>query len=310
MASGGTIRIGTSGWRYPPWRGTFYPAKLAQSRELEYLASVFSAVEINGTFYSLQRPSSFREWYAQTPPEFVFALKGSRFITHRLKLRDVAIPLANFLASGLLILGEKLGPILWQFPPQFGFDPSRMRAFFELLPFDTAAAARLARRHDARLRRRARLSTDQNRPMRHAVEVRHPSFENREFVELLREFRIGLVVSESPGLWPMLEDVTADFVYLRLHGDRQLYRSGYAHRALDQWARRIRAWHRGGESADVRRVAPAAPATGPRDIYCFFDNTDAKLRAPVDAQTLMRKLRLRWPPGRPARSAGIRAVEN
>jgi uncharacterized protein YecE (DUF72 family) len=300
-----TIRIGVSGWRYTPWRGNFYPAELPQSQELEYAASCFPAIEINGTFYSLQQPSSFRTWYEQTPPGFVFAVKGSRYITHLLKLSNVKTPLANFFASGLFELRDKLGPILWQFPPHFGFDAGRMRAFFELLPFDTESAARLARRRDHRLRGRARLTVDQRRPIRHAVEIRHHSFERAEFIAMLRQFGIGLVVAETARRWPMLEDVTADFVYLRLHGDKQMYQSGYSARALDRWARRIRAWHRGAEPCDARRCAPRlAPAGKARDIYCFFDNTDVKLRAPVDAQSLMRKLGVRWP----ATAGAARAV--
>jgi uncharacterized protein YecE (DUF72 family) len=271
------IRIGISGWRYEPWRGTFYPEDLPQRLELHYAASRFGAIEINGSFYSLQRPQSYAQWYADTPDDFVFALKGPRFITHMLRLREVEIPLANFFASGVFNLKEKLGPILWQFPPNFGFDAERMRTFFKLLPRTTAAAAKLARKRHARMIGRSRLAIDQNRPLRHAVEVRHESFRDPAFIELLREQRIALVVAETARRWPLFLDVTADFVYMRLHGDKELYRSGYSDKALNRWAARIEAWHSGPK---------------PLDVYCFFDNTDVKLRAPFDAQSLMRKLRL------------------
>lgn len=290
-----TIRIGISGWRYAPWRGSFYPRELPQRAELEYASRRFSTIEINGSFYSLQRPESYAKWYAETPDGFVFGLKGGRYITHMLRLRGVEQPLANFFASGVFNLREKLGPILWQFPPNFTYDRARMESFFRLLPRDTESAARLARRRSAWLRGRVRLAVDAHRPLRHAVEVRHPSFLDLSFVELLREQRIALVVAETAGQWPMAQDVTADFIYMRLHGDKELYRSGYSDRALSQWVRRIRAWHAGSEPADALKVSPGgSPASGPRDVYCYFDNTDVKLRAPVDARSLMRKLRLAW----------------
>src|SRR5687768_5588375 len=186
------LRIGISGWTYAGWRGVFYPSGLAQKRELEYASRQFNSIEINGTFYSLQRPSSFALWYDQTPGGFQFAIKGSRFITHLKRLKDVETPLANFFASGLLCLREKLGPILWQLPPSFRFDRDRLAAFFELLPRDTAAASRLARRHDEKIKGRAATKTDRIRPLRHALEVRHPSFETAGFVQLLREHDIAM----------------------------------------------------------------------------------------------------------------------
>ncbi len=285
------IRIGISGWRYVPWRGTFYPKGLPQREELSYAAAHFRAIELNGSFYSLQRPQSYLQWYRQTPGDFVFAIKGSRYITHMLRLRNVEAPLANFLASGIFNLREKLGPILWQFPPDFRYDPRRMEGFLELLPRDTSAALRLARRRDRRLKGRTRLAIDEQRPLRHAMEIRHESFLTVEFVEQLRRHGVALVVAETARRWPMAHDVTADFLYMRLHGDKELYRSGYGEQALERWAERIRAWHRGSEPADARKIAPLKPpGRGPRDIYCFFDNTDVKLRAPFDAQSLMRKL--------------------
>jgi uncharacterized protein YecE (DUF72 family) len=243
------IRIGTSGWRYPPWRGVFYPEGLVQRRELEYLASRVNSVELNGTFYSLQKPASFQAWAAQTPDDFEFAVKGGRFITHMKRLRDVEEPLGRFFASGVLTLGPKLGPILWQLPPTLQFDPALLASFFGLLP----------RSHEGR-------------PIRHALEVRHPSFRDPGFPPLLREHDIALVIADTANTFVYLEDVTADFVYIRLHGDEELYVSGYTDQALDRWAGKIRAW---SES---------------RDVYVYFDN-DAKVMAPRDAMSLADRLR-------------------
>lgn len=313
------VRIGVSGWRYAPWRGAFYPAGLPQRLELRYASSILHTIEINGSFYSLQRPGSWRQWRDEAPADFVFAVKGPRYLTHMLKLRDVEVPLANFLASGVLALGDKLGPMLWQFPPQLRLDPDRFASFLALLPRDTGAALAHARRCDrARMRGRSHLEIDRPRPLRHAVEVRHASFLDPRFVELLREHGVALVIAETARRWPMPCDVTADFMYLRLHGDRELYRSGYRPAALKRWAERIRAWHRGGEPASlppdgVRIVPGKAPrAAAGRDVYCYFDNTDDKLRAPVDARSLMRLLGQapgRWSDPRKRREpAGARTV--
>jgi uncharacterized protein YecE (DUF72 family) len=291
------IRIGVSGWRYEPWRGVFYPDDLPQRLELHYAASIFPTIEINGSFYSLQRPESWRRWYADTPADFQFAVKGPRFITHMLKLRGVEQPLANFLASGVLALKEKLGPILWQFPPQMRFDPGRFEPFLDLLPADTGTALDLARRRHPRMHGRSVLAIDESRPLRHAMEIRHESFLDARFVDLLHTHGVALVIAETAKKWPMPRDVTADFMYLRLHGDRELYRSGYGRTALARWAQRIDAWHRGREPASLPsgavRIGGAAPRRpAGRDVYCYFDNTDVKLRAPTDARTLMHELDL------------------
>ncbi len=289
MARRGDVRIGISGWRYAGWRGEFYPADLPQRRELEYAASVLTAIEINGTHYSLQRPEYFERWAAEVPDDFVFAVKGSRYITHMLRLKGAADALANFFAQGILKLGPKLGPILWQFPPSFPFDPERLEPFLAALPRDTAAAATIARRHDDRLAGRAWTRTDARRPLRHAVEVRHESFRAPDFIALLRRHGVALVVSDSVD-WPCLMDVTADFVYCRLHGSTELYASGYDDEALDTWVARIAAWASGGEPADARRVVDEPAARLPaRDVFVFFDN-DAKVRAPFDAQRLIARL--------------------
>jgi uncharacterized protein YecE (DUF72 family) len=290
MAPPGDVRIGISGWTYKPWRGVFYPADLPRNRELAYAASVFGSIEINGTFYSLQRPESFAAWAAQTPDTFVFAIKGSRYITHLRRLKEIEAPLANFFASGVLRLGAKLGPLLWQLPPYFRFDPGRLERFFTLLPRDTEAAAALARRHDERITGRAWTETDAVRPLRHALEIRHASFATPAFIDLLRAHGIALVCADAVE-WPRLMDLTADFVYCRLHGSEVLYTSGYDDEALDRWAARVAAWARGGEPEDAERVIDAPGPTRPaRDVFVYFDN-DAKVRAPFDAQGLIRRVR-------------------
>jgi uncharacterized protein YecE (DUF72 family) len=289
------VRIGVSGWRYEPWRGVFYPEGLQQRLELRYASSILRVLEINGSFYSLQRPSSWQAWYADTQPDFVFTVKGPRFITHMLKLRDFEQPLANFLASGVLALKEKLGPILWQFPPHLRFNPERFEAFLRHLPVDTGQARDIARRCDARMKGRSHLDIDTARPLRHAMEIRHESFLDQRFVDLLRAHNVALVIAETARKWPMPRDVTADFMYLRLHGDKRLYQSGYRPQAIRAWAGRIRSWSEGREPAQLPagavRISSERPGTrAPRDVYCFFDNTDVKLRAPADAQSLMRCL--------------------
>jgi uncharacterized protein YecE (DUF72 family) len=278
------VHIGISGWTYAPWRGVFYPKGLPQKREMEYAAQRFRTIEINGTFYGTQRPDAFASWAAQTPDDFVFAVKAPRFITHMKRLRDAEAPLANFIASGLLRLVPKLGPVLWQFPPNFQFDPDRIEAFLRLLPHDTQAAARLGRKHDHRLKALAWLKVDAARRLRHAFEIRHDSFRDREFVDLLRHYDVALVCADTVE-WPLLMDVTSDFVYCRLHGLEELYASGYDAKALDDWASRVAAWARGGEPANAQRVGPKARKRR-RDVFVYFDN-DMKVRAPTDARGLM-----------------------
>lgn len=282
------LRIGISGWRYAAWRKVFYPPELPQRQELEFAAQHFNSIEINGSFYSLQTPNLYAGWRAATPKDFVFSVKGGRFITHMKKLRDVEKPLANFFASGVLELREKLGPILWQFPENLRFD-QRFEPFFQLLPKTTRQAARLARQHDSRvdsaIPRLARSSA-----IRHAIEVRNESFRCPEFIALLRRFGIALVVADTAGRWPYIEDLTADFVYVRLHGDVELYRSGYSEEAIVRWAARVRSWSGGGEPKDAVRASPSrAPRLSSRDVYVYFDN-DAKVRAPFDALALARSV--------------------
>jgi uncharacterized protein YecE (DUF72 family) len=288
-----TIRVGISGWRYAPWRGSFYPQDLPQRCELQYASAHLPVIEINGSFYSLQRPESYARWYEDTPEDFVFTVKGPRYITHMKRLRDVAAPLANFFASGLFNLKDKLGPILWQFPPNFRYDAERFESFLKLLPHDTRAAATLARKRESWMKGRTRLTLDSGQAVRHAIEIRHESFLDPSFVDLLRQHGVALVIAETARRWPMTQDITADFIYMRLHGDKELYRSGYSDKSLDRWARRIQSWACGSEPDDAQKISrKKPPSKRPRDVYCFFDNTDVKLRAPFDAQTLARKLSL------------------
>ena len=290
----GTVRIGVSGWRYRHWRGTFYPPKLAQRRELEFCAEKFPSVELNGSFYSMQRPSSYARWAAETPDDFVFAVKGPRFITHMLKLRNADEALSNFFASGVLELGTKLGPVLWQFAPQMRFDAERFETFFKLLPRTHGQIARLAQAHHPRFRGRVALERVKGvaarTPVRHCVEIRHESFVTPEFMRLLRRHNIGHVVADTVE-WPLLFDVTADFVYCRLHGSEELYVSGYESDALAVWADRIAAWAK-GECADGRRACADEVELKPRDVYVYFDN-DAQVRAPFDAIALEKLVRER-----------------
>jgi uncharacterized protein YecE (DUF72 family) len=284
----GDVRIGISGWNYKGWRGVFYPKGLAHRRELEFASRAFNSIEINGSFYSLQLPTSYQRWYRETPPGFVFSVKGPRFITHMKKLRDVQAPLGNFFASGVLALEEKLGPILWQFPPNFGWNEQRFRQFFELLPTRTAEAAELGRLHDEKLKTRAFLNIGRDQALRHCVEIRHPSFLVPEFFTLLREYNIAFVFADTAGKWPYAEDLTAEFVYCRLHGDTQLYASGYSASALDWWAKRLKRWRRGKQPRDAKLISPAVSA-GQLDLFVYFDN-DAKVHAPFDAQALASRI--------------------
>lgn len=279
------LRIGISGWRYAGWRGKFYAEGLAQRRELEFASRIFNSVEINGSFYSLQLPSSYQRWREETPDDFLFAVKGPRFITHMKKLREVEAPLGNFFASGVLALREKLGPILWQLPPNFGFNAERLRQFFHLLPRDTEEAANVARLHDSKLKTRAYTKIDKVRPLRHCLEVRHPSFLVPQFFDLLGEQKIAFVIADTAGKWPYAEELTADFVYIRLHGSEQLYVSGYRDRELDWWANRIEQWREGRQPSDARLVRPRQIDNRGRDVFVYFDN-DAKVHAPFDAQRL------------------------
>lgn len=286
------IHIGISGWRYPPWRGDFYPKGLTQKNELRFASRAVSSIEINGSFYALQRPERYQDWYHDTPEDFVFSVKAPRYVTHVLRLREVEKPIANFFASGIFRLGEKLGPILWQFPPSFAFAADTFEAFLRLLPGNTEAALAMAQGCEARMEGRSYLQIDHPRPMRHAVEIRHQSFVDPAFVALLRQYNVALVVADTAGKWPYREDLCSDFLYLRLHGAEKLYTSGYTAEALERWAQRIRCWHGGGQPEDAQLIShDKPPPRSSREVYCYFDN-DVKVRAPYDARQLLRLLGL------------------
>lgn len=260
--------VGISGWTYPPWRGDFYPPGLAHRNELRYAAAKLSTIEINGSFYALQLPTSYYRWAAETPDGFKFAVKGGRFITHLKRLHDVELPVANFLATGVLSLDDKLGPLLWQLPPTLRFEPDRIADFVSALPHSTGEAGYLARRHDDRIAGRSWTGALIDRPLRHAIEVRHDSFRTPQFLDLMRQHSIAVVVADTAGRWPQFFDLTADFVYVRLHGAKELYTSGYTEAELSVWAGRIRDWQRQG-----------------LEVYVYFDN-DVKVRSPYDAMAL------------------------
>lgn len=284
------IRIGISGWRYAPWRGDFYPKGLAQRRELEFASREVNSIEINGSFYGLQTPQRYASWYVDTPEDFVFSVKAPRYITHVLRLSEVAQPLANFYASGPLQLKEKLGPFLWQFPPSFRFDAELFESFLAQLPHDTDQARTLARRAEARLHVAGYLDAKPDGALRHAVEIRNASFVIPEFVALLRRYKVALVVADTADKWPYVEDVTADFVYMRLHGDAELYASGYSDQALLRWQKRIEAWTSGRQPDDAHLIDRThKPTRRQRDLYCYFDN-DVKVLAPYDARQLLERL--------------------
>lgn len=281
------IRIGISGWRYAPWRNHFYPKGLRQKDELYFASRAVNTLEINGSFYGLQRPTSYARWYEETPEDFVFSVKASRYITHIKRLRDIEQPLANFFASGMFHLKEKLGPFLWQFPPSFKFDETLFEEFLAQLPMTSDAAKAHARRSDPGVQREGYLEISGGMHLRHAVEIRHDSFVDETFIDLLRRHRVALVVADTAGRWPYLEDLTSDFVYMRLHGDVELYNSGYGKKALERWQKRIRLWSQGRQPADANLVVKEKDkARGGRDVYCYFDNTD-KLFAPYDARQLL-----------------------
>jgi uncharacterized protein YecE (DUF72 family) len=289
MSRMGQIRVGISGWRYVPWRGIFYPPKLPQRQELEFASSKLSSLEINGTFYSMQRPTSFQSWYSSTPPDFKFSVKGPRYITHIQRLREVETPLSNFLASGVLLLGEKLGPFLWQFPPSFKLDLEKMENFLKLLPHDVAAAKYLASNHDPWMKKRAAFEDAQDHyKLHHAIEIRNKTFAVPEFLELLRKYDVAIVFADSVE-WPKITDLTSDFVYCRMHGSEVLYASGYDAKALDQCAEWVLAWAKGNEPPTEKILEKKPPAAKTRDVYVYFDN-DAKVRAPFDAQELIKRV--------------------
>ena len=262
------LRIGISGYDYKPWRGSFYPLELPARRWLEYASRIFTTIELNGTFYSLKSPAVFSRWISETPDDFLFAIKGSRFITHNLKLRNCETALGNFFASGILLLGHKTGPFLWQLPATYSFDADRIRSFIAMLPRNSHEAERTAAQHDHRLKRGACVTAATVVDYRHAFEVRHPSYFTGAFFSLLEELGCGFVIADTAGKFPYAEAVTTDFVYVRLHGSRAIYASSYSDTELKAWALKVKRWQRKG------------------DVYVYFDN-DIKTYAPFDALRLI-----------------------
>jgi uncharacterized protein YecE (DUF72 family) len=284
----GKIRIGISGWSYAEWKGGFYPDDLGDDEQLEFAARVFDTIEINGTFYSLTNPESCRRWRNATRRGFKYAVKGSRYITHNKRLADTRPALANFFASGILEIGDRLGPILWQLPVNLQFDPDGLDSFLEELPRDTQSAAELARHHDARVKDVSYGRTQRHR-LRHAVEPRHDTFLQPEAARIAQRHGVALCWSHSTE-WPYFEEVTAGFVYLRLHGPDKLYASRYSDSDLDLWAQRIRAWNQGSQPDDAERISDVEPPSRrSRDVYVYFDNT-AHGYAPDDARRLLHRV--------------------
>ncbi|RYZ97106.1 MAG: DUF72 domain-containing protein [Moraxellaceae bacterium] len=285
------IRIGISGWRYTPWRGSFYPKGLVQKRELYFASRTVNSIEINGSFYALQNQERYQNWYDDTPDDFMFSVKGPKFITHIHRLRDVEQPISNFFASGVLALKNKLGPILWQFPPTFKFDHDLFKAFLKLLPTTTDAAIQVAKENNIDVDV-TQLQFSPKQRLRYSIEIRNESFRDEKFIHLLREFNVALVVADTAGRWPQLEDITSDFVYMRLHGDAELYKSGYTEEARNRWYKRIKCWSEGKQPEDAKLVTTKTnEPSSHRDVFCYFDNTD-KLWAPQDARAVLEKLHL------------------
>jgi uncharacterized protein YecE (DUF72 family) len=259
-------RVGVGGWVFAPWRGTFYPPGLPQSRELEYASRHLTAIEINGTFYGSQKPASFRRWHEETPEDFVFSLKGPRFATHRRELGEAGASIERFFTSGVLELGDKLGPVLWQFPAATRFDAERFAAFLALLP-----------------------ASIEGRKLRHVVEASHASFAAAAFIDLLRKHGVALALVDAADR-PAVFDLTADFVYARLRRSTEEEPAGYPQSALKTWAKRFETWAAGGEPKDLPRIhAKPAPAAKVRDCFAYFIG-GAKMRAPAAAQALLQNL--------------------
>ena len=260
-----TIRVGIGGWTYEPWRGTFYPDKWPHKRELDYAASHVTAIEVNGTYYSSFKPASFASWAKAAPQGFVFAVKASRYCTNRRVLAEAGDSIARFVGQGIVELGDKLGPILWQFMATKTFDHDDFAAFLQLLPDKQDGVA-----------------------LRHAVQVRHESFAVPEFVAMAREADVAIVHADSAD-YPAIADVTGDFVYARLEQAEERFVAGYAPEALENWAAAARTWAAGGRPAGLPYVEDRSPPQRPRDVFVFFIN-GAKVRAPQGAMALIDRL--------------------
>lgn len=283
------IRIGMSGWTHDCWRDGFYPKKVTRKEELSYASRKVTSIEINGTFYALQKPETFQRWYGDTPDDFKFSVKAPQFITHVLRLRECEEPLSTFLASGLLCLKEKLGPILWQFPPYMTLKDNRFEEFAKILPHTSLEAAELAKNHSAHIKDRAWTKAGGKFRMRHAFEFRHPSFMKPEFIDMLRSYGIAVVFADSGKSSPYCEDLTSDFVYLRMHGDKPTQKKGYSLLELKRLAKKIELWSNGKQPRGAQTVSKGKPTPGEKDIFVYFDN-NATETAPIDALRLTKLL--------------------
>lgn len=262
----GRIRVGIGGWTFEPWRGTFYPKGLPHAKELTYASEHLTSIEVNGTFYRTQTPATFAKWASETPDDFVFSIKGPRYVVQRGVLAEGGDSLKRFFDSGLTEPGPKLGPILWQLAPTKKFNAPDIEAFLGLLPRELG-----------------------DRRVRHVLEVRHASFCVPEFIALLRKFEVPVVFAEHE-TYPAIADVTGDFLYGRLQRGQEELKSGYPAKALDEWAKRAKAWASGGAPADLTVVdAKAKPKAKPRDVFLYFIH-EAKVRAPAAAMSLIERL--------------------
>ncbi|MBQ4853348.1 DUF72 domain-containing protein [Rhodanobacter sp. B2A1Ga4] len=259
------IRVGIGGWNYAPWRDNFYPAKLVQRRELEYASRQLRTIEINGTFYGAQKPATYAKWAAETPAGFVFSLKAPRYVTEGKRLADTSKGVSGFVHGGLAEMGDRLGPILWQLPPSRPFDADDLAAFLDALPREL-----------------------DGRPLRHVLEVRHPSFLDPRYVALARTHRAPTVFTDSPD-YPSLADLTGDFSYARLMRSEDGNPAGYAPAELDRWAGHARAWAAGNDIAELPHVAASQPLGPPRDVFVFFISA-AKHRNPAAAMALQSRV--------------------
>ena len=287
----GTIRLGTAGWVFEPWRKNFYPDGLKQKEELAYASARLGNIEINATFYSHQKATSFENWASQTPDDFVFTVKGHQLVTHIKRLKDVESPLANFFASGVMALGRKLGPFCWQLPGNSSYDPARMEDFLALLPQTPDALVTLAGKTDYAKNPPYLDATGIGR-VRHAIEVRHKSFADERFIAQLRRYNVALVVADTAD-WPHI-DQTADFSYARLQGAPG--RESYSTDERDARAGWLKAWAEGSAVADGTYVTAPEAVPPPRDVFAFFVSTD-KEHAPDNARAVMATLGLKGPGG-------------
>jgi uncharacterized protein YecE (DUF72 family) len=261
----GRTFIGVGGWTFEPWRGAFFPKSLPRKRELEFASRKLTSIEINGTYYRSQTPATFAKWRDETPDDFVFAVKASRFSTNRRVLAEAGESIERFFASGVLELREKLGPINWQFMPTKKFDPEDFGAFLRLLPKELGG-----------------------RKIRHAVEVRHESFVSPAFIALAREFKVAIVIAGDCE-YPQIADATAPFVYARIMGTSEKEKAGYSNTALDQWAERARIWTRGDAPKDLQTASPLTGSSAPRDVYLYVISGH-KAHNPAAAMALVERL--------------------